>query len=211
MFFTKKGFTLVELMVAVVLSAIVIFFSYTMTISAYKMFSKVSNTSNNFNSSLFFEEYFTRLFEDAFEISFSGSKITARRFDPNIKNGSTVKDDYSFEKKGGGGSVQFTKVGTNQHFDSVVNLNNFSDEPGTANLIVRTPGAGLKIEDVVLLSNIKAFYYRVNTIGAGVAGQEHLRNITIGVVYDDYIVPGVPKRQFKTFCFALRNQRLVIN
>lgn len=209
MFSKKKGFTLVELMVAVVLSAIVIFFSYTMTISAYKMFSKVSKTSNNFNSSLFFEEYFTRLFEDAFVISFSGSKITARRFDPNIKNGKVVKDDYSFEKKGGSGSIQFIKVNTHDYFDSVIDPESIPDN-GTADLIVRTPGAGLKIEDVVLLSNVRAFYYKVNTIDAAGAGTNHLRNITIGVVYDDYIVPGVPKRQFKTFCFALRNQRLVI-
>jgi prepilin-type N-terminal cleavage/methylation domain-containing protein len=208
MFSKKEGFTLVELMVAVVLSAIVIFFSYTMTISAYKMFSKVSKTSNNFNSTLFFEEYFTRVFEDAYDINFSGSRIRCQRFDPNIKNGKKVKDDYSFEKKGGSGSIQFIKV-NNDHFDSVIDPESIPDN-GTADLIVRTPGAGLKIEDVVLLSNVRAFYYKVDTIGVGDAGEDHLRNITIGVVYDDYIVPGVPKRQFKTFCFALRNQRLVI-
>ena len=84
MSFTKKGFTLVEMMVAILLSAIVIFFSYTMTISAYKMFSKVSKTANNFNSPQFFEEVFKRSLTDAYDIDINSDKIVCKRYDPKL-------------------------------------------------------------------------------------------------------------------------------
>ena len=55
MIYKKRAFTLVELMVAILLSAIIVFFSYTMTISAYKMFTKMNNTSYTVDNMKFFE------------------------------------------------------------------------------------------------------------------------------------------------------------
>ncbi|MBR6297650.1 MAG: prepilin-type N-terminal cleavage/methylation domain-containing protein [Candidatus Gastranaerophilales bacterium] len=201
MLFTKKGFTLVEMMVAMLLSAIVIFFSYTMTVSAHKMFAKVSNTSNNFNNTQFFEEFFKSTLMNAYKIEISEDGIACRIYDPMA--GKKYQNNYSFNnQKGDGNSVQF-KTQHGSHYDSV-----FNNIPigKSANLIVRNQGAGHKIDNTILLSNVRAFYYRVDKIGAGPGAPNNFRNITIGIVYDDYIVPGVPKRKYKTFCFTIKNK-----
>ena len=168
------------------------------------MFSKVSKTANNFNSPQFFEEVFKRSLTDAYDIDINSDKIVCKRYDPKLDK--DVHDTYIFESKGGG-SVQFLEqVGS--HYDSFPDKIPVGDK--SANLVVRNVGAGLKIDRVILLSNVKAFYYRKNKMGMQNNSIPHLQNITVGIVYDDYIVPGVPKRQCKTFCFTLRNQNVTI-
>ena len=97
MFFKKRAFTLVELMVAILLSAIIVFFSYTMTISAYKMFTKMNNTSYSIDNIKFFEETFKKSVTEAINIETTPAGTTHdveefifTRFDVNI--GEEVED-----------------------------------------------------------------------------------------------------------------------
>lgn len=206
MFFTKKGFTLVEMMVAVLLSAIVIFFSYTMTISAYKMFSKTSKTAKNFNNVQFFEEVFKKSITEATEVTFSNDvtstnrresrRITVRRYD--VRLGREVTETYRFRTD----NVRFIEhVGS--HSDSMPS--NITQLSAPTDLILETDD-GLEI---LVLSNVRAFFYRINKLGNGVP-EPHLNNIAIGIVYEDRVM-SVPKRQNRSFFFAMRDQNGVIS
>lgn len=200
MLFTKKGFTLVEMMVAVLLSAIVIFFSYTMTISAYKMFSKTSKTAQNFNNIQFFEEVLKKSITEADRIDLTGDSIRCRRSDPHLNN--YVTDIYTFENPAS--DTKFLEL-YGSHFDSYPSNITDSDMFAPKNLRLKSVPDGSSESaspDILVLSNVRAFFYRPNKIGGA---NNHLKNITIGIVYEDRVM-SISRRQNRTFCFTLRNQ-----
>lgn len=191
MFYTKKGFTLVEMMVAILLSAIIIFFSYTLTISAYKMFSKTSKTSKNFNNIQFFEEVLKKSITEAdrVEISSDHRRIECRRYD--VRLGHDVTDVYSFESANG---VFREQVGS--HLETYPSNITGGNLFAPTRLMLRTGGL-----DILVLNNVRAFFYRANKIGDGTP---HLQNISIGIVYEDNSL-SVPRRQNRSFYFTMRN------
>ncbi len=198
MFFTKKGFTLVEMMVAILLSAVVIFFSYTLTISAYKMFSKVSSTSKGFNNIQFFEEILKKSITESESVVFNNSSIICTRYDVVLRE--KVRDTYTFESSSG-----FFGNLVGKEYD-VFPFNIPNDKRfGATKLFMKTEvlsGHALPETQVLVLNNVRAFYYRPNKYPGGTGA--HLDNVTIGIIYDDHVVPNIPKRQFRTFCFSSR-------
>lgn len=203
MFFKKRGFTLVEMMIAILLSAIVIFFSYTLTISAYKMFSKISKTSKNYNNIQFFEEVLKKSITEAQSISFTPDKKEMRctRYDKNI--GDFVVDVYSFENS----SCKFGNEVGEQYESFPKNIIKDNKMFGPTKLFLKTElvSGTASAPKVLVLNNIRAFYYRPNKYPAG--GQNsavHWDNIMIGVAYEEQIVPNISKIQTKSFCFASR-------
>lgn len=206
MFFKKKGFTLVEMMVAILLSAIVIFFSYTMTISAYKMFSRISKSSKNFNNIQFFEEVLKKSITEAQTISFSSNKkeMKCTRYDKNI--GEFVVDVYSFPEDSAG---KFDNVVGKQYDSFPQNIITDNKMFGSTKLLLRTEllSGTVLSSNVLVLDNIRAFYYRPNKYPGSTGSNPaiHWDNIMIGVVYEEQIIPNVSKRQTKSFCFAVRN------
>ena len=203
MFFIKKGFTLVEMMVAILLSAIVIFFSYTMTISAYKMFSKTSKTAKNFNNVQFFEEILKKSITESNRINIEEGKITCERYDTHLNR--QVIDTYTFSPASDAKFIE--QYGS--HFDAYPSNIGNSNMFAPRELHLRSVPEGTSESsspDILVLNNVRAFFYRPNKMGAG----NHLGNIMIGIVYEDSVVPGVTKRQNRTFCFTMRNQDGII-
>jgi prepilin-type N-terminal cleavage/methylation domain-containing protein len=198
MLFTKKGFTLVEMMVAILLSAIVIFFSYTLTISAYKMFSKVSSTSQKSNSIKFFEEALKKSITEAETVKFESNKITCTRYDMNLNH--KVKDTYTLEE----GNCNFGNL-VGKEYDVFPNIIPADKIFKSTKLFVKTEfvgGGSWSSPKILVLNNVRAFYYRPNKYPST---GSHLDNVTIGIIYDDYVVPNLPKRQYRSFCLSSRN------
>lgn len=206
MFLKKRAFTLVELMVAIMLSAIIVFFSYTMTISAYKMFTKMHNTSYSIDNVKFFEEAFKKSVTESSDIQTDPAGTTHdvqefifTRYDTNI--GEEVTDVYTLEDEHGNRvNFRFSGSATNR-FE--VYPENVTDETlkgfVAAKLFVET-SYGSHRTRMLLLSNVKAVYFRFNKTGAN----NHLQNITIGIIYYDDS-SNVVKRQNKSFCFTSRS------
>ena len=203
MFFTKKAFTLVELMVAILLSAIIVFFSYTMTISAYKMFTRMNNTSYNVDNVKFFEEVFKKSVSEANNIetapAAAGDKdeIKFTRYDVNI--GNEVTDIYTLDDEQGN-RLKFRLDNTTHHYE--VYPGNIADDAlkdvKPVKLFVETSYGSHKTR-MLLLNNVKAFYYRFDKTG----NVNNLRDITIGIIYYDDSAKTL-KRQNRTFCFTAR-------
>lgn len=207
MIYKKRAFTLVELMVAILLSAIIVFFSYTMTISAYKMFTKMNNTSYSVDNMKFFEEAFKKSVSEADETNLLPTTTTNldelvfRRYDVNI--GEDVIDVYTIVDKDDS-KLDFKFDGTNNHFEvypeAITDLALKSIEPGKLFLETRKASSHAQISKMLLLNNVKAFYYRVDKTG----DTNNLRDITIGIVYYDDSSKTL-RRQNRSFCFTARS------
>ena len=206
MFLKKRAFTLVELMVAIMLSAIIVFFSYTMTISAYKMFTKMHNTSYSIDNVKFFEEAFKKSVTESSDIQTDPAGTTHdvqefifTRYDANIDD--EVTDVYTLEDEHGN-RINFRFSGSAANRFEVY-PRNVTDETlkgfVSAKLFVET-SYGSHRTRMLLLSNVKAVYFRFNKTGA----HDHLQNITIGIIYYDDSSNAV-KRQNKSFCFTFRS------
>ena len=207
MIFKKRAFTLVELMVAVLLSAIIVFFSYTMTISAYKMFTKMHNTSYNIDNVKFFEEAFKKSVFEADEINIDKTTATDvdelrfRRYDVNL--GEEVIDVYTLDDENG------TKLKFN--FDNSTNYEVYPEQVDDTTLgkikpvklfvETRRAASAAKISKMLLLNNVKAFYCKVDKTTGATSTTTNLRDITIGIIYYD---DSVKKRQNRSFCFTAR-------
>ncbi len=207
MFLKKRAFTLVELMVAIMLSAIIVFFSYTMTISAYKMFTRMHNTSYSIDNVKFFEEAFKKSVTESSDIQTDPASTTHdvqefifTRYDTNI--GEEVTDVYTLEDEHGNNvNFRFPGGGAANRFE--VYPENVTDEAlkgfVPAKLFVET-SYGSHRTRMLLLSNVKAVYFRFDKTG----NADNLRDITIGIIYYDDS-SNVVKRQNKSFCFTSRS------
>ncbi|MBR3653915.1 MAG: prepilin-type N-terminal cleavage/methylation domain-containing protein [Elusimicrobia bacterium] len=206
-FNNEKAFTLIELVVSLMLSAIIVFFSYTMMTTSYKMFSGLHRTSYNLNNTRFFEEAMRRSIASArwndvynhtsynkpIEFISSDRRLVVRRFD-SVKG--WVKDTYYFSN-----NAQFKKDVSNNYDTRPENIKTLS--PGTNLMLnVEKEGTG-EGTDILLLRNVRACYYRKNRI-TGTGTEDNLMNITFGIVYDDDSSK-VMKRKNKSFCFTIRS------
>lgn len=214
MFLKKKAFTLVELMVAILLSAIIVFFSYTMTISAYKMFNRMHNTSYSTDNLKFFEEAFKKSVTEACDITtdpvaaLNVREFRFRRYDGNIEaDGAYVEDIYTLEKDDGD-RVEFRS--NNNGYE--IYPENITEESLSnvrpARLFVETINGSHRTK-ILLLKNIKAFYYKFNKTNGGGYNDggldgNNLKDISIGIVYYDDSSK-ITKRENRTFCFTARS------
>ncbi|MBQ3834666.1 MAG: prepilin-type N-terminal cleavage/methylation domain-containing protein [Elusimicrobia bacterium] len=211
-----KAFTLVEMIVAVVLSSILIFFAYTMTISAYRIFSRMSDSSKNSNSIRFFEESFRKSVKGCTEWAISSDKRTIAflRYDPNIKSGGDwVVDKYTFDSP-------FTMV---QGASSISGSTSYSPDvepekvPGSslksaANLYLQYCKKSSPLYNasaygsegkILVLSGVRYFYFTINKQLSSYGYTGDLKDISIGIVYDEKVNKFI-KRKNKAFCFTSR-------
>ena len=202
----KRAFTLVELMVAILLSAIIVFFSYTMTISAYKMFTKMNNTSYSIDNIKFFEEVFKKSVSEAEDTNFTSTttsdlnELRFERYDTKLPTPEKVIDVYTLDDENGN-TLSFMCNDANKYEVYPSSITDFAlrDITPVKLFVETTNSSGTRISRMLLLNNVKAFYYRVDKTG----DTKNLRDITIGIVYYDDSTKTL-KRQNRSFCFTAR-------
>ena len=203
----KRAFTLVELMVAILLSAIIVFFSYTMTISAYKMFTKMNNTSYSIDNIKFFEEVFKKSVSEAEDTNFTSTttsdlnELRFERYDTKLPTPEKVIDVYTLDDENGN-TLSFMCNDANKYEVYPSSITDFAlrDITPVKLFVETTNSSGTRISRMLLLNNVKAFYYRVDKTG----DTKNLRDITIGIVYYDDSTKTL-KRQNRSFCFTARS------
>lgn len=205
----EKAFTLIELVIAMLLSAIIVFFAYTMMVTSYKLFAGLYNTSYNLNNIRFFEEAIKKSITESEEITplpVAGNRanntneLRFRRYDLNLKD--WVWDTY-YLANGSQFRSAYTGSGADNDYDTYPkNIGN--------TLLFEPTDLKVKVEydsgqsiDILLLKNVRAVYYRYDKTDRPNNINGDLKDVTIGIVYDDDSSKG-SKKQSRTFCFTSR-------
>lgn len=212
----KKAFTLIELVISLLLSSIIVFFSYTMMTTSYKMFSGLHKTSYNLNNIRFFEAAMRKSITGACKenpeynpstyhgyyytpepkpIRFTDSKkrLVVRRYDSNVKSWAT--DTYYFSN-----GAQF-KAATSDYDTFPEDIKSLSAPTNLMLEVAYDFGVNIRM---LLLKNVRAFYYSFDKTDRPASRTDDLIDLTIGIVYDDDST-NVLKRQNRTFCFTARS------
>ena len=176
MSFKKKhgvlGFTLIEVMVTLVLSVMVSFFVYTMMMSSYTAFRRLSSVSKNANSIRFFVSSISNSARNACKMEFKNNSLYFERFDRNYgTNGTYITERYYFEN--GGNFTLDAAKSTN-----VVTLN--SQKGSSLGVLKKEIIVGGAVKDRVVISNvIRVIYYSFD--------YNRYKRLNLGVVYDDIV------------------------
>ena len=176
MFFKKKlkllGFTLIEVMVTLVLSVLVSFFVYTMMMSSYNSFRRLSSVSKNANSIRFFVSSINNSIKNAKAFSCSTSELSFTRYD--VHRNQLVTERYFFSE---GGSIA-------PNYSKSTNIATLNSQTGSSLGVLKKEvksSGGTVIETVVVSNVIRAIYYNVTESGV------RYKRLNLGVVYDDIV------------------------
>lgn len=169
------GFTLMEVMVSLFLSVMVSFSVYTMMISSYNAYNRISSVSKNANSIRFFITTFSNSIEQAYklpdEAGGADNKIlTFSRYDK--KYGKKIEEKYFFE-----GGSELRKDATNS-----VSVTTITHHSETLGVLKRETIVDGKVKEKIIVSNIiRSIYYSITTEASG------FKRMNIGVIYDDVV------------------------
>lgn len=175
----KRGFTLIEVMVALFLSVIVSLFVYTMMISSYNAYNRLSSVSKNANSIRYFIASFSNSIKYATELPtevFSGGKtssLTFKRYDKNYND--IIREKYYFEN-----GSEFVR--SPQHSISVTTDTYHCETMGVLkkDIIV----GGTVVQTIIISNILRSVYY---DIPATTAVFNRFRKMNLGVIYDDVV------------------------
>lgn len=186
MFYRKKrktlGFTLIEVMISLFLSVMVAFFVYTMMISSYSVYRRISSVSKNANSIRFFISSFERSIRyscDFDEVSVGSNKyeLKFKMYDPS--RGVMIFERYYFV--GGGSFIRSESKGSTQ-----TGLGGATDyNTGTLGLLKKDiilAADNRTVETVVISNRVRTVYFWRTPYVAN----RYVR-LNLGVVYDDVI------------------------
>ena len=186
MFYRKKrktlGFTLIEVMISLFLSVMVAFFVYTMMISSYNVYRKLSTVSKNANSIRFFISSIEKsvryahgtptISETEFRFdTFDGNRncmITERYF---FDGGGTFKENY-------GVSTSTTALAAATDYYRA----NSGKKLGLLKKEIRIKSDDRVVETVVVSNVIRTIYYSKDEASTLV-----FKRLNLGVVYDNVV------------------------
>ncbi|MBR3628426.1 MAG: prepilin-type N-terminal cleavage/methylation domain-containing protein [Elusimicrobia bacterium] len=173
------GFTLIEVMVSLFLSVMVAFFVYTMMISSYSAYNRLSSVSKNANSIRYFITNFSNSIKycDSIPVEeiLSGGELclSFTRYDKNYNT--TIKEKYYFS--GGGGFVKSSTASVN-----LTSVGYHSSALGLLKKdICRLDNS--VIESITISNIIRTIYFD----WTGTSTSKRMRMMNIGVIYDDVI------------------------
>lgn len=184
--YKKFGFTLIEVMVSLLLSAMVAFFVYTMLLSSYSGYNRLSFSSKNTSSIKFFTTVFNNSVKYAnatptVEYGTSGTvqALTFNRYDKNYKR--MVNEKYYFSDGGEFILDQNLSVSTvTTHFCK------------TLGLLKKDIIFDGKVQETIVVSNIiRTIYYYYPT--SAPTNFKRYRRMDVCVVYDDVVNAKVNK------------------
>ena len=181
----KKGFTLIEVMVSLFLSVMVAFFVYTMMISSYNSYRRLSSISKNANSIRYFITSFSnsiKYCEKTPEVSTmpdGGKCIIFTRYDKVYND--TIKERYYFSS--GGELIQKDTYS--------VNVAGAPYNSGKLGLFKKDllRADDTLIETITISNIIRTIYFYCPAPG----GTDRLRKMNVSVIYDDVIDGNIDK------------------
>lgn len=189
----KKGFTLIEVMVSLILSAIVIFFIYTMMTVSYTSYSKLFGVSQQKNDTRFFETMIKKSIANAAYVKMLPSKFSFGYYD--IYLGIYRLDEYSFTTGSFTNSLALavnppTTEATIPSTNRILKLTVYNAGASyTGNTVVRTE---------IILQNVNALYYHENKTAV-------MDNISLGLIYNRVLADGEVNYEIRTFKFTSRD------
>ena len=188
---SKKGFTLIEIMVSLFLSVLVAFFVYTMMISSYTAYRRLSSISKNANSIRYFITNFSNSIKYSETIPVKGTvngqtSITFTVYDKNLNT--YIKEKYYFvDTAVGGGFVE----------NAGYSVSDATTVPYCSTLgLLKKDICRLDdsvIESIVISNVIRTIYFDWPAAPANY----RLRQMNLSVIYDDIIDGKIDKSSGK--------------
>lgn len=169
-----SGFTLIEVLVSLLLSAMVAFFVYTMMLSSYSAYNRFSSTSKNAGSI----RYFLTLFSNSIKYTTSKPQITtgAMIFKCYDKaSNKNVEERYYFD--GGGDFVESDKYSLN------VSSSAAYPEKELGVLKRQIKSGTTVLEDSVVSNIVRRIYYYIPAKKA----TEDYGHMNFCIIYDDVV------------------------
>ena len=170
----RVGFTLIEVMVSLFLSAMVAFFVYTMMISSYNSYRRISSVSRNANSIRYFVETFGNSIKNCNKLpTFTSNILTFERYDKNYNE--VIMEKYYFSD--GSSFIQSStasvSVTTSTYHNEILGL--------LKKDIYRLDGS--LIETIIISNIIRTIYFDWPTPSAN----DRFRKFNFGIIYDDVV------------------------
>jgi Tfp pilus assembly protein PilW len=192
MFNTKNknllGFTLVEMMISLFLSVMVAFFVYTMMISSYNAYNRLSSLSKNANSIRFFLKSIENSIK--YSVAFNppgtpANELVFERYTTNPVNPTgpkiRIRERYYFDTGAASGTI--VRDSTNSA-NGVLSTNSYyKNALGLLKKDVIIVSENRRIETVVISNVIRTIYYFDNNIST----TRKYRTFNLGVIYDDVV------------------------
>lgn len=180
----KIGFTLIEVMVSLFLSVMVAMFVYTMMISSYNAYRRLSSVSKNANSIRYFIESFGNSIKNANRVPvegvYNGSvSLTFKRYDSSYND--IIQERYYFS-----GGSEFIK--SSSASVSVTTSTHHSTTLGLLKKDVLSKD-GKVLETITISNIIRTVYFN----SPAPAGTDRFRKMNLGVIYDDVVDGNVNK------------------
>lgn len=183
------GFTLIEMMISLFLSVMVAFFVYTMMISSYNAYNRLSSLSKNSNSIRFFLKSIENSIK--YSVSFNpagttpANELIFERFTTNPVNPTgpkiRIRERYYFE----GGSSKGTILSDEaKSKNGVLSADNYYKQGlGLLKKDVIIVSENRKVETVVMSNIIRTIYFFADDAGA----TRKYKTFYLGVIYDDVV------------------------
>ena len=224
----KKGFTLVEVIVSIILAGIVVYFLHVMMLASYRSYETLFGVSKEMADIRVCENYLRKSIKSACNIKIypnaSASQATSLGFERKElywdSGTGTIKNRYVVDMYIVTDSVNPVKSGR-FYKDDINFCNNIPDprdltKAGVHELLLQVfytdsdfDITGLTPEkQVQLLTNLKvAYYYIPSNVYDGV---KRITLVKIGLDFDDVLATGEVSRHTRLFHFAARGYGLPI-
>lgn len=173
----RVGFTLIEVMVSLFLSAMVAFFVYTMMISSYNAYRRISSVSRNANSIRYFIETFSssiKYCNSVPDFDATNKVLTFERYDENYKQ--VVKEKYYFSE-----GSSFIKSSTASV--SVTTSTYHNEILGILKKDIYRMSDDHLLERLTISNIIRTIYIDWPTPSAN----DRFRKFNFGIIYDDVV------------------------
>lgn len=180
MAYKRTGFTLIEVLISLFLSAMVAFFIYTMMISAYNAYRRISSVSRNANSIRYFVTNISNSIKNARAIPIKGTRpdtgattLTFSVYSKQYK--AIVKETYFFED----GSELI------ENANSSVSVSTNTRHSETMGVLKKEIiNSDNQVLETLIISNIiRTIYFS----WSGPSAVARHRKMNLGVIYDDVI------------------------
>ncbi len=184
---SKKGFTLIEVMVSLFLSVLVAFFVYTMMISSYTAYKRLSSISQNANSIRFFTDTISKSIKYCETVYFDSinKRLCFEVYD--IVRREKVREEYYFT----------TGTGLVEHKAKSKKDNNAvnSTTLGVFKKDIRRISDNHLYNTIAVSNVIRTIYFYINNPPAN---SRFLKTLTLSVIYDDVVGGNVSRAEGAT-------------
>lgn len=173
----KTGFTLIEVLISLFLSAMVAFFVYTMMISSYNSYRRISSVARNANSIRYFITNISNSIKNSQSVPVkeggaTNTSLTFTVYDKQYKD--IIKEKYYFTD-----GSEFVESA-----ESSVSVSTNTHHSETLGVLKKDIIKGGKVVETLTISNvIRTIYFS----WTGPSATARHRKMNLGVIYDDIV------------------------